>query len=82
MNLAKNIILLLVTIFTIFCVAAKRDRIKLKDVETLTLYSDKWTTSRRSAPVKQLSCVGGHCNRATFQTTQCYNRGFDGSDVQ
>jgi len=79
MNLTKYIILLFMTICI---VSAKRDRVRLKDVETLTLYSDRWTTSRRSAPVKQLSCVGGYCNRATVQSAQCYNRGFDGNDVQ
>lgn len=79
MNLKNTIIVLLISICT---VAAKRDRIRLKDVETLTLYSDKWTTSRRSAPVKQLTCVGGYCNQAMVDTAQCYNRGFDGNDIQ
>lgn len=79
MNLNHKIFLLLVTLFG---VSAKNDRIRLKDVETLTLYSDKWTTSRRSSPVKQLNCVGGSCSRASVETAQCYNRGFDGNDVQ
>jgi len=79
MNLTNIIFVLLATLFS---VSAKSDRIRLKDVETLTLYSDKWTTSRRSSPVKQLTCTGGHCNRATIETAQCYNRGFDGNDVQ
>jgi len=79
MNLSKQIILLLATILI---VSARRDRIRLKDIETLTLYSENWTTSRRSAPVKQLACVGGYCNRAPLHTAQCYNRGFDGRDVQ
>lgn len=57
-------------------------RVKLKDVQTLTLYSDKWTTSRRSSPIKQLTCVGGYCSRAKIPVAQCYNRGFDGQDVQ
>lgn len=76
----KNIIIILFV--TICIVSAKKDRIRLKDVEALTLYSDKWTTSRRSAPVKQLTCVGGYCNQATVETAQCYNRGFDGNDIQ
>ncbi|KAG4066620.1 hypothetical protein HA402_007256 [Bradysia odoriphaga] len=76
---SKNIFFLLLLVAS---VSAKRDSIRLKDVNTLTLYSDKWTTSRRSAPVKQLTCVGGHCNRAQIETAQCYNRGFDGNDVQ
>ncbi len=79
MNFKYNLFLFAVTLFS---VSAKRDSIRLKEVETLTLYSDKWTTSRRSSPVKQLACVGGHCNRASIETVQCYNRGFDGNDVQ
>lgn len=79
MTLKTIIFLLLVTLFS---VSARSDRIRLKDVETLTLYSDKWTTARRSAPVKQLACVGGSCNRASMETVQCYNRGFDGNDIQ
>lgn len=79
MNLKDIIFLLLIAIVS---VSAKRDRVRLKDVDTLTLYSDRWTTSRRSAPVKQLTCVGGHCNRVQIETAQCYNRGFDGNDVQ
>lgn len=79
MNLKEIFFLLLVAIVSI---SAKRDRVRLKDVDTLTLYSDRWTTSRRSSPVKQLNCVGGHCNRVQIETAQCYNRGFDGNDVQ
>lgn len=79
MNLKYNISLLLVTLLS---VSAKNDRIRLRDVETLTLYSDKWTTSGRSGAVRQLTCVGGPCSRASIETAQCYNRGFDGNDVQ
>jgi len=79
MNLTKIIFLLFVTILS---VSSKQDRVRLKNVEALTLYSDRWTTSRRSAPVKQLTCVGGSCNGAQLQAAQCYNRGFDGNDVQ
>ncbi|EDM09180.1 transmembrane protein 66, isoform CRA_b [Rattus norvegicus] len=35
------------------------DRILLRDVEALTLYSDRYTTSRRLDPIPQLKCVGG-----------------------
>jgi hypothetical protein len=34
-------------------------KVKLTDVETLTLYRGKMTQSRRSKPVPQLNCVGG-----------------------
>lgn len=80
MNLKEIFFLLLVAI--IVSVSARQDHVRLTDVKTLTLYSDKWTTSRRSSPVKQLACIGSHCNRAQIDTVQCYNRGFDGSDVQ
>ncbi|KAJ6647953.1 Store-operated calcium entry-associated regulatory factor, partial [Pseudolycoriella hygida] len=79
MDLKTPIFLLLITLYS---VSGKKERIRLQDVETLTLYSDKWTTARRSAPVKQLNCVGGSCYRASIATAQCYNRGFDGNDVQ
>ncbi len=37
----------------------------------------------RSSPVPQLSCVGGSAaGKFTPQVVQCYNRGWDGVDVQ
>ncbi|KAI6242841.1 hypothetical protein M3Y99_00192500 [Aphelenchoides fujianensis] len=40
------------------------------------------TTGRRSAPVPQLQCVGGTAQgKFAPKTVQCYNRGFDGVDV-
>src|SRR6218665_1141102 len=62
--------------------SAKKDRIRLKDVQVLTLSEGKLTTGRRSSPIKQLRCIGGYCKRASITTAQCYNRGFDGRDVQ
>ena len=60
------------------------DKIKLKDVEVLTLYAGRMTNGRRSSPVPQLNCVGGTagCNTFKPQVVQCYNRGFDGQDYQ
>lgn len=80
MHLTKNIFVLLVIIVTVS--SAKTDRVRLRDVQVLTLHSDKWTTARRSAPVKQLTCVGGPGHQAKVHTVQCYNRGFDGTDIQ
>merc|ERR1712170_221021 len=34
-------------------------KVKLKDVDVLTLYQGKMTNGRRSSPVPQLSCRGG-----------------------
>lgn len=41
------------------------------------------TTGRRSSPIPQLSCVGGTAQgRFAPKTVQCYNKGFNGLDVQ
>ncbi|XP_025110982.1 store-operated calcium entry-associated regulatory factor-like isoform X3 [Pomacea canaliculata] len=59
------------------------DRILLKDVSLLKLYSNKMTTGRRSPPVPQLKCVGGTAyGYFAPDAVQCYNRGSDGSDIQ
>jgi len=69
-------------IFVCLCAAKKPgDKVRLEKVQVLTLNSDQWTAGRRSAPIKQLTCVGGYCNKARVTTAQCYNRGFDGRDV-
>jgi len=58
-------------------------RVRLQDVQVLTLHQGKMTTGRRSSPVPQLNCVGGSA-KGMFnpQVVQCYNRGWDGIDVQ
>nr|XP_053653308.1 store-operated calcium entry-associated regulatory factor-like [Cherax quadricarinatus]XP_053653309.1 store-operated calcium entry-associated regulatory factor-like [Cherax quadricarinatus] len=61
------------------------ESILLKDVEVLTLYNGKMTTGRRSSPVPQLQCVKGGtapCDAFIPRVVQCYNRGWDGVDVQ
>lgn len=62
----------------------KSDKVRLEDVQTLTLYDGRMTTGRRSSPVPQMSCVGGSAGCHSFkpQVVQCYNRGSDGYDVQ
>jgi len=59
-------------------------KVKLKDVDVLTLYQGKMTNGRRSAPVPQLQCRGATAGCAAFvpDVVQCYNRGSDGLDVQ
>ncbi|XP_022251066.1 store-operated calcium entry-associated regulatory factor-like isoform X2 [Limulus polyphemus] len=59
-------------------------KVKLKDVEVLTLYHGKMTTGRRSPPVPQLQCIGGSAGCSAFvpQVVQCYNKGSDGNSVQ
>ena len=60
------------------------DKIKLTDVNVITLQQGKMTNSRRTHPVPQLQCVGGTagCSGFTPRVVQCYNRGSDGYDVQ
>jgi len=60
------------------------DKVKLKDIEVLTLRNGQFTKGRRSPGVLQLSCVGGTagCGAFTPQVVQCYNKGSDGFDVQ
>ncbi|XP_068204259.1 store-operated calcium entry-associated regulatory factor-like [Palaemon carinicauda] len=61
------------------------DSILLKDIEVLTLYTGKMTAGGRSSPVPQLECVSGGtapCNAFQPRVVQCYNRGYDGTDVQ
>lgn len=58
-------------------------KVKLKDIEVLTLRQGQYTTGRRSSPVPQLKCLGGSagCQNAPA-VVQCYNRGSDGYSTQ
>lgn len=60
------------------------DRVLLQGMSALTLYQGAMTAGRRSAPVPQLTCVGGTagCGVGQPKVVQCYNRGWDGYDVQ
>ncbi|XP_072106642.1 store-operated calcium entry-associated regulatory factor isoform X2 [Mobula birostris] len=60
------------------------ERVLLREVQALTLYSGRYTNGRRASPVPQLHCVGGTagCNSFIPQVVQCYNKGWDGYDVQ
>ncbi|KAL1234058.1 Store-operated calcium entry-associated regulatory factor [Trichinella spiralis] len=63
--------------------SSSRDRIRLRDVEVLTLKDGAYTSGRRVTPIPQLKCVGGTAGCTYFRphVVQCYNRGTDGSDV-
>ncbi|XP_068178788.1 store-operated calcium entry-associated regulatory factor [Antennarius striatus] len=56
----------------------------LRDIQVLTLYKGRHTTSRRSSPIPQLQCVGGSAGCQAFlpEVVQCLNKGWDGVDVQ
>ncbi|KAM6429740.1 store-operated calcium entry-associated regulatory factor [Rhynochetos jubatus] len=58
-------------------------RVLLREVQALTLHRGQYTASRRTAAVPQLQCTGGSagCSRAP-EVVQCYNKGWDGHDVQ
>jgi hypothetical protein len=59
-------------------------KVKLKDVDVLTLYRNKMTNGRRSSPIPQLQCRGGTAGCQAFipDVVQCYNRGSDGLETQ
>ncbi|KRX26479.1 Store-operated calcium entry-associated regulatory factor [Trichinella nelsoni] len=63
--------------------SSSSDRIRLRDVEVLTLKDGAYTSGRRVTPIPQLKCVGGTAGCTYFRphVVQCYNRGTDGSDV-
>ncbi|XP_070382097.1 store-operated calcium entry-associated regulatory factor-like isoform X2 [Dermacentor albipictus] len=59
------------------------DKVRLKDVQVLTLRQGQYTTGRRSHPVPQLNCRGGSAGcQDQPSVVQCYNRGSDGRDAQ
>ncbi|XP_078070293.1 store-operated calcium entry-associated regulatory factor [Mustelus asterias] len=60
------------------------ERVLLREIQALTLYSGRYTTGRRTSPVPQLLCVGGTAGCTAFlpNVVQCYNKGWDGYDVQ
>ncbi|NWU97964.1 SARAF factor, partial [Upupa epops] len=55
----------------------------LKEIQTLTLHRGQYTTARRTPAVPQLQCTGGTagCSHVP-EVVQCYNKGWDGYDVQ
>lgn len=76
-------LLLFLSVYIVHSDASKKNKIKLRDIEVITLRHGHWTTGRRTRPVPQLQCIGG-TNRCKFlpQVVQCYNRGFNGEDIQ
>ncbi|BDD61844.1 transmembrane protein 66 [Monascus purpureus] len=57
-----------------------RDAILLSNVKALTLRANRLTTSRRVAPIPQLTCTGPSrriCNLYKIDTMRCTNAGYD-----
>jgi len=78
--MAKLTALLLVMGF--LCISAiNGNKIKLTEVNALTLHKGQYTTARRLSPVQQLQCKGSACTFAP-DTVQCINKGTDGNSVQ
>ncbi|XP_069482267.1 store-operated calcium entry-associated regulatory factor isoform X2 [Ambystoma mexicanum] len=63
---------------------ADHDKVLLRDIQSITLYSDRYTNSRRTSPVPQLACTGGTAGCAAYipPVVSCQNKGWDGFDVQ
>jgi len=79
----KSIPILL--LFLVLVTGAKNEKVRLTDVQSLTLYKNQYTTGRRAPPIPQLKCLGGTASKLTDyypDVVQCYNRGSDGDDVQ
>ncbi|CAG8522862.1 12190_t:CDS:2 [Funneliformis mosseae] len=68
----------------LFCVHVEvdgwGDRVLLENVRALTLHKGKYTTGRRTKPIKQITCVGGDAG-CSYEpdVIQCRNVGSDGS---
>ncbi|KAF8564781.1 hypothetical protein P879_06619 [Paragonimus westermani] len=72
-------------LFTCWETEASRSRVLLRDVKTLTFHRGGYTTSAKGLAIPELQCVGGSASDYPDYyplTAQCYNRGFDGRDVQ
>jgi hypothetical protein len=90
----KSTLFLIITIFIQSQLASEAQacrrfsnnhRIRLSEVSSLTFYSGRMRTGRRSSVVPQLECVGGDtgCHRSLIPSSvKCDNRGHDAVDVQ
>ena len=59
------------------------EKILLRDVQVLTLKEGQMTTGRQLNPIPQLKCVGGSAQgKFNPKIVQCYNRGWDGQEIQ
>ena len=58
------------------CVLA--NMVHYRDVPALTLYKGEMTRSRRVSSRPQIQCESGACQKCSFETVQCINRGWDG----
>ncbi|OZJ03330.1 hypothetical protein BZG36_04221 [Bifiguratus adelaidae] len=62
---------------------AAPDKVLLQKVTAITLHANKPTAARRSSPIHQLTCYDARgCAPYVPEVVQCYNVGWDGTDVQ
>ncbi|XP_027199979.2 uncharacterized protein LOC113794092 [Dermatophagoides pteronyssinus] len=69
-------------VLIVIVMADNNDRVRLKDIQTLTFHSASLTKSRRNQTISQLKCIGnGHCNSVNISTVTCYNNGTNGPSI-
>lgn len=81
----KMITLIVLTSLLFVDSSVATNGVRLDDIKTLTLYSDRMTEAGRGKAIPQMSCVGGDaCSYQKYRpkTTQCYNMGSDGEEAQ
>lgn len=64
---------------------AAYDSVEISTVEVLTFHKDRYTLTKKAAPIPQLDCVGGDgCRYSDFvKVVQCYNMGVnDRGEIQ
>jgi len=74
-------ILFVVLLLGLVVSSAASDKIKIKDVQAITLKKNQLTRARRVAAIPQLQCRGRLCQYAA-ETAQCKNAGSDGISTQ
>ena len=58
--------------------ALRSDKIKLSQIQSLTLRKDQKTSHRRVSAIPQLKCVGGSgCKHYEVDVMRCKNAGYD-----
>lgn len=78
----KSLYLLLLVLFALAFADTSSNKVLLKNVQSVTLHRNSYTTGRRNAAVPQLVCVGGSARSESnkVETVQCTNTGFNGKD--
>jgi hypothetical protein len=71
---------ILICMYGLTIVEGWNSKVPLEKVRALTLYRGKYTTGRRTEPIKQIKCVGGDAGcHYEPEVIQCRNIGLDGT---